>query len=86
MLPSGVDRNRTEQRSGRGVEGVDLAIEKAEIANQQVAAKRAKTGRGQRDAPERRQLAAESQDLRRAPILVKHHHRSLSERSIPLVC
>jgi hypothetical protein len=39
---SGVDRNRTEQRSGRGVESVDLTIEKAEIANQQVAAKRPK--------------------------------------------
>src|SRR5438132_10576090 len=86
VAAAGVDRDRTKECSGRRVECVDLTIEEAEVADQQVATKQAKTGRGQRYAPGRRQLTAESQDLRRAPILVKHYHRSLSERSIPLGC
>src|SRR5205085_8345694 len=38
-----VDRDRAVERSGERVEGVDLAGVKAEIADQQIAAERAKT-------------------------------------------
>src|SRR5437870_5109175 len=33
VAAAGVDRDHTEERSGRGVESVDLTIEKAEVAN-----------------------------------------------------
>jgi hypothetical protein len=59
VLPlPGVDRDRALERSGYRVEGVDLAVDEAEIADQQVAAKWAKAGRGKSDAPGCRELAA----------------------------
>ena len=40
------------------VEGVDLGVEVAEVADQQIAAELAEAGRGQRDPPGRGELAA----------------------------
>src|SRR6266481_6073172 len=49
IAAAGVDRDRALERPGYRVEGVDLAFDKAEIADQQVAAERAETGWSQGD-------------------------------------
>ncbi len=73
VAAAGVDRDRTEQRSGRGVESVDLTVEKAEVAYQQVAAKLAETGRRQRDAPRCGKLAADDRLLQVAALIENRH-------------
>src|SRR6266446_7289291 len=49
IAAAGVDWDRTEERSGCRIEGVDLAGDKAEIADQQVATELAETGWSQGD-------------------------------------
>src|SRR5258705_8218249 len=53
IAAAGVDRDCALERSGYRVEGVDLAFDKAEIADQQVAAKLAEAVWSQSDAPGR---------------------------------
>ena len=78
-----VDRDRTEERSGDGVEGIDLAVEKAEVTNQQVAAERTETGRRKSDAPRCGKLAAD-QGLQQGPALSENRHRSRPQGGILL--
>src|SRR5260370_1413408 len=61
---AGVDRDRALERSVFGVEGVDFAVVKAEIADQKVAAELTETGRGKSDAPRRGQVVEGAVDQR----------------------
>src|SRR5439155_23541664 len=45
-----VDRDRTDERAGRRVKGVDLTVRKAEIANQQTVGEHAEAGGRQSEA------------------------------------
>src|SRR6266850_718076 len=85
IAAAGVDRDRALERPGYRVEGVDLAFDKAEIADQQVAAKLAETGWSQSDAPGRGELAADDR-LQQVPALIENPHGSHSRGSPSLGC
>src|SRR5947209_2951203 len=59
IAAAGTDCDGALERPGCRIEGVDLAGDKAEIADQQVAAKLTETGRSQGNAPGRDERAAD---------------------------
>src|SRR4029077_11255740 len=75
VVEADVNGDRSQKRSGQRVEGVDLAGDKAEIADQQVVRERTKTGRGESNAPRRGQLTAKDR-LHQCSTLVENRHRS----------
>src|SRR5207244_13600324 len=84
IAAAGVDRDHALERSTR-VESVDLAGDKAEIADQQVASKLAETGWSQGDAPGCRELAADDR-LEQHPALGESRHGSHPRGSRSLGC
>src|SRR5271167_857665 len=77
---SDVDRDRAEKGAGARIEGVDLAIDEAEIAHQQIVAELGEIPRGQGDAPRRCELAAGDQSLQKIAVLIEDVHNTHSRR------
>ena len=73
-----INRDRALEHSGCQVEGVDLAGDEAEIADQQVAAERTETGGGESNAPWSGEGdgGAAKDRLQQCPIRVENRHRS----------
>ena len=85
IAAAGIDRDRALERSGYRVEGVDLAGDEAEIADQQVAAELAETGWSQGNAPRRGELAADGRP-QQYPALSENRHGSHPRGSPSLGC
>src|SRR5205085_8695235 len=85
IAAAGIDRDRALERSGYRVEGVDLAGDEAEIADQQVAAELAETGWSQGNAPRRGELAADGRP-QQYPALSENRHGSHPRGSRSLGC
>src|SRR5262249_2272373 len=83
-----INGDRTLEHSGCRVEGVDLARHKAEIADQQVAPKRTKTGWGESNAPwcSEGGVGAAEYRLQQGPACIKNRHRSHPGSGTSLVC
>src|SRR5579883_2063218 len=65
------DRDRAEKGPARRVKGIDLAVVVTEVADQQIAREFAESGRGEGDAPRRRELAADDQVLDEMAVFVE---------------
>jgi hypothetical protein len=78
VADANVNRDRAQERPGCGIEGVNLAGDEAEIANQQVAAERTETGRGESNAPWSGEGdgGAAKDRLQQCPTLGENRHRS----------
>ena len=79
-----VNRDTAEKSTGGGVEGINLAESKTEVADEQVAAELAETFRGESETPGRCELAA-CNPLQKESILVEDIHDTLSPRRRDLV-
>jgi hypothetical protein len=73
-----VYRDRAIEGAGRWVKGIDLAVDLAFIADQQVAAELTETGGGESDAPRRGEDAADHR-LLQGSALIENRHRSFPE-------
>src|SRR5262249_50529714 len=83
-----INRDCTLEYSGCGVEGVDFTGHKAEIADQQGARKRTKTGWGESNAPWGSEggVGAAKYRLQQGPARIKNRHRSHPGSGTSLVC
>lgn len=82
---AGIDPNRATKLSTDRIEGIDLAMEKAEVADQQMTSETAETGRCQGDPPWRGKAASGDQFLDEVAVFIKDRNRPCAEGSADLV-
>src|SRR5262249_52532398 len=68
-----------------GVERVDLAMEKAEVADQQMTAETAETGRCQGDPPRRSEPTADDQLFDEVAVFIENRHSPCTQSGADLV-
>src|SRR5262249_8521042 len=73
-VAAGVDPDPSATLPSDGIEGVDLAMEKTEVGDQQVTAETAETGRRQGDPPGRREPATDDQLFNELAVFIENRH------------
>jgi len=79
-----IDRDPPAELPGRRVEGVDLAMEKAEVADQQMVDELAETGWRQSDSPGRGEAGAGDQLGDEVAVFIENRHGPCAQRGADL--